>query len=157
LTRQPPKQRRRNMRRSLESRADQCCLTLTHCAFLNHSLLILCTLPGRMSRRLSSHCGLVTTRGSARGPANIAPIMQPGRLVLVVQPRVQRSLRRLGHTFQMFPRRDPTCYHDSRPFAPFHDEVILPTHAHSLICLISFFFLYSFQQPHHKRQDKTLY
>ena len=35
-------------------------------------------------------------------------------------------------------------YHDSRPFSPFHDEVILPTHAHSLICFISFFFLYSF-------------
>ena len=40
-------------------------------------------------------------------------------------------------------------YHDSRPFSPFHDEVILPTHTHSLISFIPFPFLYSFQPSHH--------
>ena len=45
-------------------------------------------------------------------------------------------------------------YHDSRPFSPFHDEVILPTHTHSLICFISFsFFIHSIRHTMKTRQD----
>ena len=50
-----------------------------------------------------------------------------------------------------------TChYHNSRPFSPFHDEVILPTHAHSLICFISLFFLHSFHNYTIQDEDKHM-